>query len=110
MCVDMRAANTAIERERYITPTVDDIKGQLNGSSVFSKLDLKAGYHQLPLAPESRYITSFATQTGLYRYKRLSFGINLAAEVFQHAISTLLVDIPGAINISDDIIVFGKTE
>ena len=110
MCVDMRAANAAIERERYITPTVDDIIGQVHGSSIFSKLDLRAGYHQLPLAQESRYITTFATHTGLYRYKRLSFGINAAAETFQHTISLLLADIPGAINISDDIIVFGKTQ
>ena len=84
--------------------------GQIHGSSVFSKLDLRAGYHQLTLATESRYITTFATHTGLYRYKRLSFGINAAAEIFQHAISQLLADIPGAINISDDIIVFGKTQ
>ena len=110
MCVDMWAANTAIERERHITPTVDDIVGQIHGSSVFSKLDLHAGYHQLTLATESWYITIFATHTGLYRYKRLSFGINAAAEIFQHAISQLLADIPGAINISDDIIVFGKTQ
>ncbi|KAK3752921.1 hypothetical protein QZH41_005548 [Actinostola sp. cb2023] len=106
----MRAANTAIERERHITPTVDDIIGQIHGSSVFSKLDLRSGYHQLTLAPESRYITTFATHTGLYRYKRLSFGINAAAEVFQHAISQLLADIPGALNISDDVIVFGQTQ
>ncbi|KAK3740155.1 hypothetical protein QZH41_003823 [Actinostola sp. cb2023] len=110
LCVDMRAANTAIERERHITPTVDDIIGQIHGSSVFSKLDLRSGYHQLTLAPESRYITTFATHTGLYRYKRLSFGINAAAEVFQHAISQLLADIPGALNISDDVIVFGQTQ
>ncbi|KAK3752378.1 hypothetical protein QZH41_000375 [Actinostola sp. cb2023] len=70
----------------------------------------KSGYHQLTLAPESRYITTFATHTGLYRYKRLSFGINAAAEVFQHAISQLLADIPGALNISDDVIVFGQTQ
>ncbi|KAK3728358.1 hypothetical protein QZH41_011397, partial [Actinostola sp. cb2023] len=110
LCVDMRAANTAIERERHITPTVDDIIGQIHGSSVFSKLDLRSGYHQLTLAPESRYITTFATHTGLYRYKSLSFGINAAAEVFQHAISQLLADIPGALNISDDVIVFGQTQ
>ncbi|KAK3749040.1 hypothetical protein QZH41_005695 [Actinostola sp. cb2023] len=110
MCVDMRAANTVIERERYITPTVDDIIGQIHGSSVFSKLDLRSGYHQLTLAPESRYITTFATHTRLYRYKRLSFGINAATEVFQHPISQLLADIPGALNISDDVIVFGQTQ
>ena len=79
------------------------------GAKVFSKLDLRSGYHQLSLAPESRYITTFATHEGIRRYKRLNFGTNSASEIFQHIISERICDIPGAINISDDIIVFGKT-
>lgn len=57
MCVDMRGANMAIKRERHITPTVDEIIATLNGSKVFSKLDLKDGFHQITLDKESRYIT-----------------------------------------------------
>ena len=79
ICVDMRQPNCAIERERHITPTIDDIINQLNGSSVFSKLDLTAGYHQCILDEQSRYITTFTTHIGLRRYKRLSFGINSAS-------------------------------
>ena len=82
----------------------------LNGSSVYSKLDLRAGYHQIPLAADSQNITTFATHKGLRRYARLNFGTNSASEMFQHIISELLRDIPGAMNISDDIIVFGKTQ
>ena len=74
VCVDMRMANAAIKRERHPTPTVDDLIHILNGATVFSKLDLRAGYHQIPLAPESRYITTFATHKGLRRYARLNFG------------------------------------
>ena len=80
ICVDMRQPNRAIERERHITPTIDDIINQLNGSSVFSKLDLTAGYHQCILDEQSRYITTFTPHIGLRRYKRLSFGINSASE------------------------------
>ena len=47
LCVDMRVANKAIERERHITPTIDDLINDLNGATVFSKLDLNQGYHQL---------------------------------------------------------------
>ncbi|KAJ7993992.1 hypothetical protein DPEC_G00261320 [Dallia pectoralis] len=54
ICVDMRQANTAIQRERHITHTMDDIIHKLNGATVFSKLDLTAGYHQLELHPDSR--------------------------------------------------------
>ena len=109
MCVDMRMANAAIKRERHPTPTVDDLIHILNGAIVFSKLDLRAGYHQIPLAPESRYITTFATHKGLRRYARLNFGTSSASEMFQDIISELVRDIPGAFNISDDVVVFGKT-
>ena len=61
------------------------------------------------LAPESRYITTFATHNSLWRYKRLNFGTNSASEIFQHTIHQKIHDIPGVINFSDDVIVFGKT-
>nr|XP_033948146.1 uncharacterized protein K02A2.6-like [Pseudochaenichthys georgianus] len=110
ICVDMRLPNTAIQRERHITPTVDDLIHDLNGAVVFSKLDLNAGYHQLELHPDSRYITTFTTHTGLWRYTRLNFGINSAAEVFQNVIQGVLHGIPNVRNMSDDIIVYGKTQ
>ena len=110
LCVDMRMPNQAIQRERHPSPTVDDLVDALNGATIFSKLDLRSGYHQLSLAPESRYVTTFATHEGLRRYKRLNFGTNSASEIFQHIISEQIRDIPGSINISDDIIVFGKTK
>ncbi|KAK0148839.1 hypothetical protein N1851_010750 [Merluccius polli] len=82
ICVDMRIPNQAIERERHLTPTVDDVIQSLNGARFFSKLDLNCGYHQLELEPASRYITTFSTHVGLRRYKRLSFGVSSAAESF----------------------------
>ena len=105
----MRAANQAIERERHPVPTVEDLIVDLNGATVFSKIDLNQGYHQLELAEESRSITTFATHIGLFRYKRLSFGINSAAEIFQKSIGEVLQGIEGVRNISDDII-FGKSQ
>ncbi|KAK3741501.1 hypothetical protein QZH41_002971 [Actinostola sp. cb2023] len=110
ICVDMRAANEAIERERHPVPTVEDLIVDLNGSTVFSKIDLNQGYHQLELDADSRNITTFATHLGLFRYKRLSFGINSASEIFQKAIEEAVQGIQGARNISDDIIVFGKQQ
>ena len=86
LCVDMRAANKAITRERHPIPTIEDLLYKVNGAKVFSKLDLNKGYHQLELDEESRYITTFVTHAGLFQYKRLSFGINSAAEIFQHQI------------------------
>ena len=110
LCVDMRMPNKAIIRERHPSPVIDDLIQALNGATVFSKLDLKSGYHQLTLAPECRYITTFATHKGLRRYTRLNFGTNSASEIFQHVIHEQIRDLEGVINISDDIIVFGKTQ
>ena len=109
VCVDMRQANKATKRERHVTPTIKEMIGDLNGAKVFTKLDLNQGYNQLELAPESRYITTFGTHMGLMRYKRLNFGISSAAEIFQNVIRETLEGIDGAKNISDDILVFGKS-
>ncbi|RUA05255.1 MAG: hypothetical protein DSY43_04955 [Gammaproteobacteria bacterium] len=105
----MRKANEAIIRERHPIPTVDDVLYNINGSKVFSKLDLKWGFHQIELEEESRNITTFITHKGLYRYKRLMFGICSAPELYQHIIQQVLVGCEGAYNIHDDIIVFGQT-
>lgn len=105
MCLDMRQANTAIIRGRFPIPTVDELLQGMNGSVVFSKLDLKWGYHQLELTPESRDITTFAVHNGIYRFKRLVFGVSSASEQYQHEIATVLAGIEGVENISDDIII-----
>ena len=111
LCVDMRIANRTFQRDRHPSPTVDDLINELNGAQVFSKLDLRLGYHQLSLAPESRYITTFATHKGLTRrYKRLNFGTNSASELFQQVIHDRIHDISGAVNISDDVIIYGKSQ
>ncbi|KAJ8411636.1 hypothetical protein AAFF_G00164440 [Aldrovandia affinis] len=110
LCLDMRRANQAIERERYPIPTVDEILQGMNGSTVFSKLDLKWGYHQLELSPESWGITTFAVHNGVYRYKRLIFGVSSASEQYQHEVANALAGIEGVENISDDIIVHAQDQ
>ena len=80
---------------------------RMNVSKVFSKLDRKWEYHQLELSPESREITTFATPDGLFRYKRLLFGVCSASEQYQHEIASALTGIEGVENISDDIVVHG---
>ncbi|PFX13666.1 Uncharacterized protein K02A2.6 [Stylophora pistillata] len=107
LCIDMRQGNKAIIRGRYPIPTVDELLHNKNGSKFLGKLDLKWGYYQLDLSPESRQITNFVTHKGLYRYKRLLFGVSSASEEYQHKISTALAGIEGVDNISDDIIVHG---
>ena len=61
----------------------------------------------MELSPESREITTFATPDGLFRYKRLLFGVCSASEQYQHEIASALAGIEGVENISDDIVVYG---
>ena len=75
---------------RHPIPTVNDVSFALNGAQYFTKLDLSQAYHQLVLDQESRFITTFSTHVGLYRYKRLNYGTNASAEIFQHVLQTKL--------------------
>ena len=110
VCVDMRRANEAVTRERHPIPTLEETLAALNGAAVFSKLDLRWGYHQIELHPESRVLTTFSTHKGLKRCKRLIFGLSSAPEMYQYVIQRTLQGIPGVRNISDDIIVFGSDQ
>ena len=93
-----------------LNPTIKEIISDLNGATVFSKLDLNQGYNQLEITPQSRYIATFSTHPGLMHYKRLTFGISSAAEVSQNAIHESLKGIDSVINFIDDILVYGKTQ
>ena len=74
----MRQANQAIVREKHPVPTVEETLQEVSNAKVFSKLDLNMAFHQIELHPDSRDITTFAAPNGLYRYKRLLFGVNMA--------------------------------
>ena len=83
LSLDMRKANVAIERERHVIPKLEEILPELHNAKIFSKLNLREGYHQILLDEESRPITAFATHDGVYLYKRLIYGINSAFKSFQ---------------------------
>lgn len=91
-------------------PTLEEVRYKLNGATVFSKLDLKQGYMQYQLHPDSRHVTVFYTHQGLRRMKRLNFGINSAAELFHEEVRRTLSDISNCENIYDDIIVYGRDQ
>ena len=87
--VDYRRLNKAIIRERHMLPTLEEITAKLE-AKVFSVLDAESGFHQIPLAMDSRPYTTFTSHCGLYRFKRLPFGISSAPEIFQRVVSDIL--------------------
>ena len=110
MNIDMTTANVAIKRTRHVVATIEELKYSLNGTEVFSKLDMRQGYMQFQLHLDSRHMTVFFTHQGLRRMKRLSFGINSAAELFHEEIRKTLSDISNCRNTYDDIIIYGRNQ
>lgn len=84
MCVDFRAVNKKLIADKFPLPRIDDILGR---AKHFSILDLFSGFHQIPLHLDSRDITSFSSDRGLFRYKVLPFGLNIAPNSFSRMIS-----------------------
>lgn len=109
LCLDMRMVNKAILRIHYPLPTIDDLLPKLLDAVLFSRLDVRHAFYQCELHPDSRYITTFITNKGLYRYKRLLFGISCAPERYQRILHQLLIRCEGVFNFIDDIIVFGRS-
>ena len=90
VCVDKHCANEAIVRERHPSPTIEELWHDLNDSTVFSKVDLKFGFHQILPSEDSQHITTSVTHCGLYRYKQLMFGVTSAPEKYQQIIRDVL--------------------
>ncbi|XP_046973981.1 uncharacterized protein K02A2.6-like [Vanessa cardui] len=110
ICIDMRRANEAIIRENHPLPTMDELLPNFRQAKYFSRLDIKNAFHQLEIDESSRYITTFSTSKGLFRYKRLMFGVSCAPEMFQKVLERLLLGCEGTANFIDDIIIYGSDE
>ena len=79
--MNMQQANEAIKRERFLILIIEELLLDMNGSKVFSKPDLKWGFHQFNLSEESQLITAFATCMGLYQYKKFMLGMTSVPEI-----------------------------
>lgn len=108
MCIDYRALNKITVRDNYPLPLIDDCIEFLENKNVFSILDLKSGFHQVQMSPESIPYTSFVTPNGQYEYLKMPFGLKNAPAVFQRFINNIfrdLIDKREIIIYMDDIVV-----
>lgn len=108
--VDLREANKAILREVHPLPTLEQMTKKIGGNQIFTKLDIRQAFHQVLLREECRYITTFISPLGLFRYKRLMFGLSAAPELFQKVMETIFADLPWLIVFIDDVLIPAKDD
>jgi hypothetical protein len=82
MCVAYRTLNDVTVKNKYPLPHIEDLFDQMRGARVFSKVDLRSGYHQMKIRPSDMPKTDFSTQYGLYEFTVMSFGLTNAPAYF----------------------------
>lgn len=111
LVIDLRGPNQYIYRTPFVMPTLEKILAELDGARWFSTIDLSNAFYHVELDQQSRHLTNFYTEFGVYRCIRLPFGLCNAPDIFQEVLEkNILGGCKGVVNYLDDVLVHGKTK
>jgi hypothetical protein len=92
MCVDYRSLNDVTIKNKYPLPRIEDLFDKMRGARVFSKIDLRLGYHQMKIRPSDIPKTAFSTRYGLYEFTVMSFGLTNAPTYFMNLMNKVFTE------------------
>ncbi|GKE14916.1 putative reverse transcriptase domain-containing protein [Tanacetum coccineum] len=111
MCIDYRELNKLTVKNRYPLPRINDLFDQLQGSNVYSKIDLRSGYHQLRVREENIPKTTFKTQYGHYEFQVIPFGLTTAPAVLMDLINRVCKPYLDKLTVFiDDVLIYSKNK